>query len=230
MDSNNKESEVIEVVVHAEEAAQIEPDEATQISNLMEAGFLERNIEASPELLPASGILDVARSDEATHQHESWQPEFETILELRLSRNPKQCEERLHRGPELETVRAALNEEGYGSRLPSGAAIFVRPQEYQATKKAIAMHRLRPYHVIVSHTLYPLVLEAINAVSCRSKVRVRSREVFAYTSKDASMDSTIKVKNSFLCIAERLNRPESIVQSTSAAHGSANPRQRVLNY
>jgi len=42
MDSNS-ESEVIEVVVHAEEAAHIEPDEAMQISILREAGFLERN-------------------------------------------------------------------------------------------------------------------------------------------------------------------------------------------
>jgi len=216
------ESDVIAIVNHPDEAAVIHPHEAALIASFVEADFVERNINANVE-----SLLTIEGSD-ATESFAEL-PEREPIHILRLTRNPKQCEERLQNGPELEVVRASLSEAGYSSRLPSGAAIFVNPQEYAATMQVIARHTLRPYHIVVSEVFMPLVFEAITSLPCRSKVRVCDHHIIGYvgatTPSGPAVDDIYVVVSTFLTTAGGFRQPQSVVQSTSAAHNSVNPRQ-----
>ena len=88
--------------------------------------------------------------------------------------NPQEFERTLHEGLELEQVRAEMVENSCSPRLPSGAAIFVAPEQYTHTLGVIAPLVLKHRHVIVSESCVPLALEAVAALASRLQVKLRS--------------------------------------------------------
>merc|ERR1711988_1956345 len=112
---------------------------------------------------------------------------FERAYLLRMSRNPRELEVALSR--ELETICASLEAAGWDVRLPSGALILVAPEQYTVARRAVSQVALRPYHVVVTDTFFPLVCEALRGIPSRRDVRIREGHTVAYldpTSPDVS--------------------------------------------
>lgn len=205
------EGPVTQEVQHYEDAAQIPAEEAALLADASYASWIQHNALASriPE-------------GERVAEH----PFFEKAYLLRMSRNPRELEAALTRGPELETLRASLADAGQDVRLPSGALMLVAPEQYAAVRRAVSQLALRPFHVVVTDTFLPLVHEALCTIPSRRDVRIREGRAVAYldpTSPD--MDGTIYVENTFLNIPRRLRDSTSVVQSTTEAHGGTNPRR-----
>lgn len=158
-------------VQHTEIAADISPEEAALIAAQQQTTWIEHNVNASGELIPLG----------TTSEHPEAKA-FEKVFLLRFTRNPWEFERRLHEGRELEPVRTALQDAGFQCRLPSGAAIFVHPDEYSLTKRLVAETSLRPYHVLVAEPFLCLVEEAVSSLrhGRRGNVRLRSMSILAY--------------------------------------------------
>merc|ERR1712048_878002 len=105
-------------------------------------------------------------------------------------------------------------------QLPSGAAIVVAPEQYTAVRHTIAKEELRPYHVVTSQSLLPLVVEVVADMPCRSNTRISDTSVLAYLANDAEGTSVVAtVEKTFLSIPRPMRSLTSIVQSTGDAHG-----------
>lgn len=85
----------------------------------------------------------------------------EPVYVLRIAGRLQELWPRVHQGPELEAVRDSLVDAGHSACLPSGSAIFVRPEQHAAAKRATDRLSLTSHHVVVSESLYPRVLEAV---------------------------------------------------------------------
>lgn len=195
-------------VIHTESAADVDPEEAANLVNEQMATWISHN--------PATiGI--------GAHRHED---DFEAVYLLRFTRHPRALERQIFQGVELEPVRSALAEAGLDTRLPSGAAILVHPGQYAAARQTMTMQPLRPYHVIVAASLYPLLLEAIEPLRsrCSGGVRVRQADPVAYV---GSSNDAFVVENTFLDVPRIARRAQSVVQSTAEAHGCRNPRRLI---
>ena len=105
---------VVQAVEHAEPPEVITPTEAQRIVAEQESGYVERRMaSASPEveqpLRPCQGISEIRL--------------------LNFTRHPPEFERALREGDMLRECREALRREGYSFELPSGAKIFVQPEE-----------------------------------------------------------------------------------------------------
>jgi len=199
----------IQQVVHNEVAAEIPPEAASEITREQWASWTTHNVGAATSSGNAAGSVG---ADVGLYQ---------PVFLLRLKRNPRECETRLHEGPELEPVREAMIGAGFSSRLPSGAAVL-EPDQYETVQHMVASVPLRPYHVIVQEAFFPLFTEAISNVRSRAGARVTHTETLGYV----GVDSAFIVENTFFSGAPRLmRRPQSVVQSTAEVHGGVNPRR-----
>lgn len=200
-------------VAHGELPAVISEREAQAIEDEAHASWIEHNIGASSSFVPE----DVNYEDSA----------FEKLYLLRFTRHPSEFEERLYTGPELEMVRTSMDSGGCSPRLSSGATLLVYPEQYPTAMRVLANTHLRHYHVCVSETFFPLVLEAVDSLASRLKVRLRSSDVLAYIGSDNPEDVFI-VEHTFLSSTpQMLHNAHSVTQSTSVAHGVTNPRRRM---
>lgn len=202
---------VIQQVEHDEDAAQIPLEEAALLVDAGHASWIQHNAAAAgfPEGEP---VLE--------------HPFFERAYLLRMSRNPRELEAALTRGPELETIRSSLVDAGEDVRLPSGALMLVAPDQYRAVRRAVSQLSLRPFHVVVTDTFLPLVHEALRSIPSRRDVRIRDGRTVAYFDPTSpNMHDTIIVENTFLNIPRTLRESSSVVQSTTEAHGGTNPRR-----
>jgi len=165
---------------------------------------------------------------------------------LHFNRYPEAFRNALAQGQALEECRSSLEEAGYAWHLPeSGAKIFAHPSLYEAILQAISdlNFQLRPYHVVVSQSMEPIVQEALRNLSYPQGARVRYREELLLTHEEAHSESSstnqpeedagdslahrydVVAKRTFLCIAAPLRNADSISQSTSEIHGGLNPRR-----
>lgn len=219
----NAEGLVIEVVEHDDPAAQVSQQEATLLENERRISWMTSSLETST--VPESS----QKSDNAVVY--TGNVDFEKVLLLRFTRHPRAFEERLHEGHELETVRWTMEQAGCSQRLASGATILVRPEHYAAAKEGVARHSLGHQHVVVSECFLPLVLQAIQSLATRLKIRLRSMEIVAYISPNPGNcddDDVFIVEHTFLAgPPPRSHNSQSVTQSTTEAHGSRNPRRRV---
>jgi len=201
---------IIQEVLHSESAAVIDPSEAAELVQEQQVSWLTHNLEARVDTL----LVD--RADMF----------FEPVHLLRLSRHPQQLEHQLRNARELEPVRAQLNAAGKNWILPSGATIFVYAEQYESVRQTLSMQPLRPYHVIVTQSFYPLVLETIAPLRARRHGNVHPSQdnTIAYASLCGDV---FVVENTFLDDPRSVRHAQSVIQSTAEAHGVRNPRRRA---
>jgi len=198
-------------VHHAEAAASISQVEASEIVAEQYASWVSYNA-ASVETHTASGSA-VRCLD------------FEPIVLLTYSRSPNDLDAVLSRGDELETVRAALEAEGHNWRLPSGAKMFVYPEQFAAAWETVRTRELRPCHVVVAEAFESLVQEAVRRLPARRDVRLRAIEPLGYLGEE---DEVVLAQRTFLDVPRPSRSADSVIQSTARVHGVRNPRQQIV--
>lgn len=171
----------------------------------------------------------------------------EDVYLLQFSRYPEELRVALLEGVPLRQCRQSLEDEGYAVNLPSGAKVFVHPEQYQDVTTALEGMTLRPYHVVVSQGLEHLVQESLQHIPRQSKVKVKARSAVQLGESLAAREQTrtddecegslsqrlysyeldLVERRTFLCIAPQLRNSGSVVQSTTEAHGCVNPRRWV---
>lgn len=220
------EETVVQDVQHDDRAAVIHPVEAAQVTAEMEAGFVERlaalrldgygeNYHDIPGNAQDAGVSDP--------QMDANLP-FSRLVMLNFTRHPPSFEAALTYDEGLRETREALKRAGLDLRLQNGAFVFVSPDEYPVAKLAVSGKTLTASHVVVSEMLEPVVRAAVNsATSHRDNVRVREKHDLGYAGEDP-----VIVEHTFLSIPRALRRPESVTNSTTAAHEGTNPRRFTL--
>lgn len=221
-DSEGHESCIVEeLVIHSEPAVEIPPDEASELVDEQHASWLMHNADAPP--LDAIGRHDQGWEQEFHDQHEK-------VFLFRITRNPRELEDALLQGRELEEIRLNLSRNGCRPCLPSGAAIFVHPDQYRVVRQALSHEQLRPYHIIVSETFRPMVEDVISSVPSRLNVRLKDESTIAYVAPSGAVEDSFVVEKTFLDIPRVLRSADSVAQSTSEAHGSSNPRRPIASF
>eukprot|EP00928_Gymnodinium_smaydae_P075972 TRINITY_DN58996_c0_g1_i1.p1 TRINITY_DN58996_c0_g1~~TRINITY_DN58996_c0_g1_i1.p1 ORF type:complete len:496 (-),score=77.76 TRINITY_DN58996_c0_g1_i1:372-1811(-) len=205
---------VVQDVQHDEQAEVIHPKEAAQINAEMESGFVERIVARNDndDTLVAAHGGAISDDDFAP---------FSRLMLLNFSRHPKSFERGLMRDESLREAREALNRAGLSLRLPSGAFVFVDPDEYSAAMVALEGKTTTASDVIVSERLEPVVRAAVaSATSHRDNVRVREVHPLGYAGEDP-----IVVERTFLSVPRAVRSRDSVTNSTTIVHAAANPRR-----
>jgi len=208
-----------------DQAALIQPGEASQIARGILASWRE-----------AAGLSTELAQD--TEEFIATEMQQEQIYVITFIRCPREFEQCLHEGDELEALRFFNESKGYTCRLREGGSIFVHPEQHSQVRSQITVRRidLGPSHVVVSETYKHLVYLAVSNLRSRAKVqpkdedqltKVPIREDVFFASTSAK--EVIVVKNSFLCLSPHAMRMNaSVMQSTGDAHISVHPRQWCL--
>jgi len=118
----------------------------------------------------------------------------DTIFVLAFTRSPTEFREALHSGRELESVRAEAKAAGLTCHLPSGASMFVYPNQYAGVKAVALKYELKAHHVIVNQAFLPLLLQEVRRLPSRSNVRPSSVQPLMLVDCDGSVD---------VCVVER---------------------------
>jgi len=202
---------VDEGILHVDDAEQISPEEASEIASEQHASWTMHNIDAFQPF------------HEETHSSNV----FERVFLHQYSRCPGPFHEALCNGRELEPVRAALEQRGHSWELPSGAKIFVYPEQFAAVAAVLARRELRPYHVAVVEAFEPLVREALSRLPSRQRIDLRQSEQLVLIGDE---DDIVCVERTFLDVPRIMRNSQSVIQSTTEAHGPrgpVNPRRFV---
>lgn len=177
----------------------------------------------------------------------------EAIHVLRFSKGKTdEFRDGLLNGRSLNACRDAMARSGYPCVLPSGAFIFVKPDQYRLVQEALCGIELHPYHVIISDEFEFLLDELLAQFPYKARPREKpaSRQSFEFQGdRDCSHSSDRlgedcwndaqaqqAVSRTFLCYVPMLRDSQSVVQSTteviaetSSAHYShprgVNPRR-----
>ena len=118
-------SDVVQVVQHAEAAAEILPEEAAAIVAEQEASLIERNIHSGWHS-HASQTASMAGGH------------FCRVVLLQLSRTPRELNGVLEQSKALQATRQALADEGYHWHLPNGAKAWpyiLRSLQFQSNPR-----------------------------------------------------------------------------------------------
>lgn len=228
---------VIEECTHSEPPAV--PDEVTDeiIANLMWAQTVEQQILAGmhePSLMleaavspSIEGPASTASLDGSIFAEVSMHrpTEFgDKICLVKVTRSGGSLENALHNGHDLEEVRAVASDRQQSCKLPSGASIFVYPNQYHAILAAIDHLSLRPHHVVIADAFVPSLLNAIATIPCRNKVKVSKLEPVAWID-DHGLEIAV-VERTFLNVKSTcLEKCEAVTQSTSQARNVPNHRR-----
>eukprot|EP00933_Yihiella_yeosuensis_P070128 TRINITY_DN7764_c0_g1_i1.p1 TRINITY_DN7764_c0_g1~~TRINITY_DN7764_c0_g1_i1.p1 ORF type:complete len:591 (-),score=94.32 TRINITY_DN7764_c0_g1_i1:217-1989(-) len=103
-------------------------------------------------------------------------PQSFTVHIIQYSRHPKTLGQALLKGEELKACRDSLAARGYSCEQPSGAKIFVLPEQFEAVIAAIADQDLKPWHVIVSDEFEKLVVQAVKKLPSSEQVKEKHRK------------------------------------------------------
>jgi len=154
-----------------------------------------------------------------SHEEAHSSNEFQHIFLHQYSRCPAPFHEALRDGRELEPVRAALEQAGHSWELPSGAKIFVYPEQFAAVAAVLARRELRPYHIAVAEAFEPLVREALSHLPSRQRIDLRQAQELMLIGED----EIVCVERTFLDIPRIMRNSQSVIQSTTEAHGPSSP-------
>lgn len=147
----------------------------------------------------------------------------EVVNIVSMSRITLEYREALQTSRDLEPVRWELQQCGHKWFLdPPGAYIFVNPDQYHAMLTILNRLELRPHHVVIAASLMPLLEQAIGALPSKRHIRVRTVQLAALMSDDASSEMLVVERTFFRQITPR--RLEAVTQSTSGARCKGNPR------
>lgn len=94
---------------------------------------------------------------------------------LLFKRSPFAFRTRLETCGVLEACRMALRDAGFSDELPSGAKLFVHPEQVQLVMEATADWVLRPRHVIVSADYEEAVLQALCVLPRKLGVKLKAK-------------------------------------------------------
>merc|ERR1712118_350355 len=123
-----------------------------------------------------------------------------------------------------------MEQAGYSCELPEKALIFVKPEQYETTKRALLNEEVHPFHIIVTESVEYLVDEALAEIPCRRRPRQKqgSKRELNLTecapaadqeAHDGDQDESQEqhyitcVKRTFLCIAPQPRNASSVIQS-----------------
>jgi len=114
------------------------------------------------------------------------------------------------------------------------AKIIVYPGQREAVSKALETKTLRPFHVVITSSLEPLLWKSMEHLSSKNRPRAKQKKVLLDVAASENMDCQqrlspkFEVKRTFLCEVVVLRASRSVVQSTTEATTSAiNPRRVV---
>ena len=144
---------VLQLVDHAEPAADITEEEGAAIVAQQETSWIEHNI----------GYGYGSYGDTAESRTDSTGPgPFASVLLLQFSRSHPRLDDVLEQSEALWPIRDALQEAGEDWRLrPSGAKVFMQPRYLHAIRSHLSRLTLRPCHVLVTQDVEKLVMQAV---------------------------------------------------------------------
>jgi len=96
--------------------------------------------------------------------------DMEEIYIITFTRTPRELQERVHNGSELEPLRFFADQCGYNCRC-KGASVFVHPKQFPSVLQQVLNMELKPHSLIVSETYLPLVKKAVGRFVARRDVR-----------------------------------------------------------
>jgi len=148
-------------------------------------------------------------------------------------------------GPELRPIREKMHASGYDCVLqPSGAKIFVYPEQLEEVKAGAFMSRitLRASHVIIVESLIPALEASIVEISSKQNVRVKRDGILEVatvsmphaadeptTSAEMESKAWEHVYETKPLVILILRNPQSVNQSTKEVHGGLNPRRYTVD-
>lgn len=94
-----------------------------------------------------------------------------TVHLIQYSRHPQSLRRALLEGPELKPCRDSLAACGFSCEQPSGAKVFVAPEQFEAVLAAIQEKDLKPWHVVASEDFEEAVAHAVQQLPSQQQVR-----------------------------------------------------------
>jgi len=141
----------------------------------------------------------------------------DAVVLLEVDRTPGTLRHALVAGDELANVRDALESNGHRVELPSGAKIFVRPEQYQSVVTAIEDMDLKPRHIIVSVEFDNLVNAVIGAVKRTTVKRRRITTTRPSFCTWKSVQVNVEVRRTFI----HLEIPSSLRSGSASKHAAS---------
>merc|ERR1711971_290365 len=106
---------------------------------------------------------------------------------------------------------------GHLVELPSGAKIFVRPEQYSAVMDAMENMDLKPRHIVVSQELEPLVRTVIDGVKRTTIKRRRITTTQPKLCNWKQAEVKVEVRRTFI----NLKIPTSLLSGTTVSRHAA---------
>lgn len=158
------------------------PQESVEIAR---AHDLEAGIEASLQEAAERAAEENAPLNDAILR--SRPVDGDRVAVITFSRSGRNYRQALMEGPELEDCRRSLEDAGFSPELPSGAKVFVRPEQYEAVIEQLQSLDLKPRHVVVAEEFEELLLSVINGLPSSDQIRRKgpAAELVLGTSADS---------------------------------------------
>jgi len=138
------------------------------------------------------------------------------VVLLEVDRTLNTLRHALLAGDELANVRDALVSHGHPIELPSGAKIFVRPEQYNSVVTSIEPMDLKPRHIVVSQEYDTLVNRVIGAVKRTTVKRRRIATTRPSFCTWRSVQVNVEVRRTFI----HLEIPSSLPSGPSSTHAA----------
>lgn len=153
----------------------------------------------------------------------------ESLVVLKISRNPSQLHTEIQTCKELKQCRDQLKEAGSEFMLPCRAYAFVRPDQYSAMLKAIQIQgkSFASRHIIVSQEHEAAIRTVIERMPCNHKVHTQAKYHLptGLASEALKHGLKIEIKKTFLDIKSSSSTTgKHPTASTTEVHGGKNPR------
>jgi len=219
---------VIDLVLHVDPPARVEPEIAAEVVAVMEACAVERHV--------GSAVLDEQETQACTDR----------LVFLQFNRCSKTLRDALAHGLALKHCREELEEAGCDFSLPCRNMVFVHPAQYHDARRAPLPWtgaKLRCFYIIVSESLEYLVEETLSGIGkgvwgkTREMLPLRTSTEAATVDDDelpneseSDGDSTPRIlERTFLTFGKKpLRNSASVGQSTTEVHGGGRNPRRVL--
>jgi hypothetical protein len=123
----------------------------------------------------SSTTADTSDSDDGTSES------TQDLCLLTCSRCPREFRIEFLEGRLMKDCIAEMQSAGQSPELATGTMLFCKPDSYGAVRQAVLPFEatLRPYHVLVTEDLRPLVLRVLKSFPRALKVRCRDEAVVA---------------------------------------------------
>eukprot|EP00928_Gymnodinium_smaydae_P042478 TRINITY_DN2859_c0_g1_i5.p1 TRINITY_DN2859_c0_g1~~TRINITY_DN2859_c0_g1_i5.p1 ORF type:complete len:556 (-),score=51.13 TRINITY_DN2859_c0_g1_i5:175-1842(-) len=139
------------------------------------------------------------------------------IVVLEVDRTFSALRNALLAGDELANVRDDLENHGHQVELPSGAKVFVRPDQYERVISSIEEMEVKPRHIFVSQEFETAVTGVIAKIKRTSVKRRRITTTRPSFCVWRSMQINVEIKRTFI----HLDIPSSLLSGPSSRHAAS---------